>query len=442
MTLPKILIFGQPFHRHSGGGITLSNLFEGWDKDKIAVACTGHMLTNVETDICEKYYQLGNKDHRWVFPFNKFQYNFPSGVLTVKPAEFKNTPMQKISVRKKLVDKIFFPVLKFIGVYYKLSSIKLSNEFKEWLSHYNPDVLYAQVSDRDAIVFVQKLHAFLKKPMIIHVMDDWPSTISSSGPFKRYWRKKIDYEFRDLVNKSSFLFTISDRMASEYKKRYNKDCITFHNPINLEFWEKYQKNIYDLNKSPSLLYAGRIGIAIEESLKTIAESIAIINKELDISMKFVLQTQEMLPWLNKYSFVIHQPFVKYNELPKKFSEVDFLILPYDFSDDSITFIKYSMPTKAPEYMICGTPILVFAPAETAIVDYATKFNWAKVITKNSSSELATSIKSLIISKGERETLAFNAKNLAKKNHDSKVVVDHFRQRICSLTNENYFSNNI
>ena len=159
-------------------------------------------------------------------------------------------------------------------------------------------------------------------------------------------------------------------------------------------------------------------------------------------MKFVLQTQEMLPWLNKYSFVIHQPFVKYNELPKKFSEVDFLILPYDFSDDSITFIKYSMPTKAPEYMICGTPILVFAPAETAIVDYATKFNWAKVITKNSSSELATSIKSLIISKGERETLAFNAKNLAKKNHDSKVVVDHFRQRICSLTNENYFSNNI
>jgi glycosyltransferase involved in cell wall biosynthesis len=435
MLLPKILIFGQPFTRKSGGGITLSNLFEGWDKDRIAVVSTGHMLTDVETDICNNYYQLGSKEHRWIFPFNKFQHTFPSGTVAIKITESKIILPQSNSLRKKFVDNFFFPLLKYFGIYYKLSSINLSPEFKNWITQYNPEVIYVQVSDRDAILFVQKLHAFFQKPMIIHVMDDWPSTISSSGLLKNYWRKKIDREFRDLLNMSSLLFTISDNMAFEYEKRYGKKCITFHNPINLEFWKKYQKNNYDLNLSPSILYAGRIGIGIEESLRTIAESIIRINKELQVSMKFILQTQERPPWLDKYDCVIYQPFGKYSDLPKRFSEVDLLILPYDFSASSIKFIKYSMPTKAPEYMVCGTPILIFAPPTTAIVDYANKFNWAKVVTKNSISELANAIRSLIVNKNEREKIATNAKILAEKSHDSKIVLNSFRKTISSLNNE-------
>jgi hypothetical protein len=41
MPLPKVLIIGQPFNNDTGGGITLSNLFSGWDKDKIAVYIEG-----------------------------------------------------------------------------------------------------------------------------------------------------------------------------------------------------------------------------------------------------------------------------------------------------------------------------------------------------------------------------------------------------------------
>jgi glycosyltransferase involved in cell wall biosynthesis len=152
-------------------------------------------------------------------------------------------------------------------------------------------------------------------------------------------------------------------------------------------------------------------------------------------MKFILQTQERPPWLDKYDCVIYQPFGKYSDLPKRFSEVDLLILPYDFSASSIKFIKYSMPTKAPEYMVCGTPILIFAPPTTAIVDYANKFNWAKVVTKNSISELANAIRSLIVNKNEREKIATNAKILAEKSHDSKIVLNSFRKTISSLNNE-------
>ena len=36
MNYPKVLIIGQYFHTESGGGITMTNLFKGWDKEKIA----------------------------------------------------------------------------------------------------------------------------------------------------------------------------------------------------------------------------------------------------------------------------------------------------------------------------------------------------------------------------------------------------------------------
>ena len=44
MALPKVLILGQPFNNDTGGGITLSNLFNGWDRDKLAVTCLGYLL--------------------------------------------------------------------------------------------------------------------------------------------------------------------------------------------------------------------------------------------------------------------------------------------------------------------------------------------------------------------------------------------------------------
>ena len=43
MSLPKVLIINQPFNNNTGGGITLSNLFCSWGRDKLAVACSGYL---------------------------------------------------------------------------------------------------------------------------------------------------------------------------------------------------------------------------------------------------------------------------------------------------------------------------------------------------------------------------------------------------------------
>ncbi|HEY5587813.1 MAG TPA: glycosyltransferase [Candidatus Paceibacterota bacterium] len=436
MSLPKVLIIGQPFNNDTGGGITLSNLFNGWDRDKLAVACSGYSLhDNIDTEVCNTYYQLGYKEQKWRFPFNYLQRKYSSGLIKFDGKTIQNLTITKSKLRVKIIMDFFIPFLKYIGLIHYIYKTGLSVDFCNWLDDFNPDVIYDQTAFRDDILFCISVHSYLKKPLIFHMMDDWPSTISYKGLFKKYWQNKIDHEFRDLLNRAAVLMSISEEMSNEYKIRYNKDFIPFHNTIDIDFWQKHQRNNYELNESPTILYAGRVGLGIEKSLELFAKAIQRVNEELEISIKFILQTQEKPLWVKNYKNVVYNNFVPYNDLPKIFSETDFLLLPYDFSPLSIKYIRYSMPTKAPEYMVSGTPIIIFAPEVTAIVKYAKKYEWAEVITENNISEISGAIKHLIESKELRQYIAQNAIKIAEKNHNSIEVTDNFKEVICSLVNE-------
>jgi glycosyltransferase involved in cell wall biosynthesis len=433
LPLPRVLIIGQTFNKKSGGGITQSNLFSGWDKDKIAVTGTAHILHDSENEICTNYYQLGILENKWVFPFNFLQRKFYSGKVEFKGDNGKSKISKKnLSIRSKLVDNIFYPFLHLTGLYHSFSKINLSPNFCNWLDDFNPDIIYAQGQDRSRVLLSLLVQSYLKKPMVYHVMDDWPSLIKNKGWFKRYWYKKIDRDFRNLLNNSCLLMGISDSMAEEYKIRYNKDFITFHNPVQIEFWKGFQRNSYDISDNPTILYAGRIGLGIDLSLEQIAKSIDLLNERHNLSLKFNLQVPEAPEWRTKYKCVDVCNFVPYNDLPRKFAEADFLILPYDFSKHSIRYIQYSMPTKAPEYMISGTPIIVYSPKSTAIVKYAEKYQWAQVVTENNIESLSKAIMALITNKDLRTKIASNAKKIAEEKHNSFIVSRNFKDLICSI----------
>ena len=205
MRLPKVLIIGQSFDKRSGGGITLSNLFAGWDQDKLAVACTPHLIKNSDSEICKNYYQLGEKEHKWMFPFQYLQKKFPSGKIAFdKEKENKKVSKRsgngKMNVRSNVVDKWFLPFLKYTGLIHALTKTNLSKEFRTWLHDFEPDIIYAQGQDRQRILFALLLEQYLKKPLIFHIVDDWPLTISDKGPFKKFWHNKIDQDLKTLFN--------------------------------------------------------------------------------------------------------------------------------------------------------------------------------------------------------------------------------------------------
>ena len=432
MSLPKVLILIQPFNRNTGGGITLSNLFKGWPKDKIAVLTRGQLVNaNTRTDICDSYYQLGHLEYRWTFPFNKLKRKYYSGLLEFGENGANGIVTNKSNLRVALLNRYVNPFLKWTGVQNAISKLELSQQLKDWLLRYNPDVLYAQAQTRESVLFCTLIQKFLNKPMVFHMMDDWVQ-LEGKGLMGRYWYPKVQKEFRNMLGKSAMHLSISDLMAIEYKRRYGHDFRTFHNPIDLNFWKQGQRNSYKLGDPPTVLYAGRVGLGIEKSLQRMAKAITALNREMDTSIKFILQVSEKPSWTDKYDCVIHRSFVPYEELPIKFAAADILFLPYDFSAKAINFIRYSMPTKASEYMISGTPILICAPEGTAIVDYAGKYGWAKVVTEDNLEVLTAGLKSLLLNQEERQRIAQTAIKLAEDRHDAEKVRADFKAALVSV----------
>ena len=430
MQLPKVLILNQPFVTDTGGGITLSNLFSGWDRDKLAVACLGYVLTpTIDSTICNNYYQLGDDERNWIFPFNILSRTYKSGPIKFTDTSKKNVVEEatKSKTRVSFLNTYLNPLLEYTGLSQIITKTTLSPKFKEWLDDYSPDVIYVQCPTRESILFCIEVIKYLKKPSVFHMMDDWPMLIGVKGFFRSYWKNKIDEEFKTLLKMVDTHLGICDYMAEAYKRRYGIDFITFHNPIDLSFWQKGQKKQYKLSSAPKLMYAGRIGLGIDNSLKTIAAAVAKINEEMQMNIQFVIQSIEPPSWVKNYPAAVHKNFVPYSQLPFEFGSPDFLILPYDFSPESLAYIKYSMPTKASEYMTSGTPIVIYAPKETALVDYAEQNKWATIVTDQKESKLVDGLKKVILDENYRRNIAETAKNVAIKRHDIRIVTKDFQQ---------------
>src|SRR6185312_9489570 len=423
---PRVLIVGQYFNTNSGGGITMSNLFDGWDKEKIAVAAEN--INNPNFDICNKYYEFGSSENKSQFPFNlnKLGLHRKSGLLnkneqTVASFAFHGS-------KKKSYKSFYENFLSYTGLRHYRHRYEISNQFLNWIEQFSPDIIYSQLSSFDLILFIRDLHEKLQIPIAIHIMDDWPKTICEKGIFKSYWNKVIEREFRNLLSTAKVLMGISESMNKEYQKRYGHNFVPFHNPINIQFWSTSSKKNYELKDKFVILYAGRIGTGVQNCFFEIAEVVSsLILKGLEIELH--IQPTNFNPILNdlvKFNFIKINNTADYKELPKIFAEADLLLLPNDFENTSMSFLRYSMPTKASEYMVSGVPILVYSSIETAVTQHAMKYNWAYVVSEKNKEKLELAIFKIYKCEELRKRLGNAAREYAINNYDSKKIKDQFK----------------
>lgn len=429
MNYPKILIVGQYFNTATGGGITMTNLFKEWNKDNIAVAAPD--IHNPTLEVCNKYYQLGSFEMIRRFPFNlnRWDKHIKSGPINLSKISLTSSPNS--SYKKSLLKKVYVRLLHFTGLYHYKSRYKISKEFLKWVKEYSPDIIYSQLSTIELIDFVAELNKILNVPVAIHIMDDWPLTISKKGIFQSYWKKRIDKKFRSLLKESTIFLSISEAMSKEYYNRYGYNFIPFHNPIDLNFWGVHSKSNYEFYECFKILYAGRIGPGIKNCFFDIAAAIkTLVSRGLQI--EFHIQSTSDDPILNelvKYNFIKLNPPVAYNELPKVFASADLLLLPNDFESSSISFLRYSMPTKASEYMISGTPVLLYSSTETAVTKHALKYNWAYIVSEQNKQLLETAIEQLYSNKELRSKLGSLAREYAINNYNGVTIREQFKKTL-------------
>jgi glycosyltransferase involved in cell wall biosynthesis len=426
---PKVLIIGHNFNFKDGGGITLSNLFMGWPKNKIAVADNRLLYGNIVLSVCVNYYQLGYQGKLHPFPINIFLPKIKSGPVNVCLNEkIERQGSGPEPGKHKRIYKLLKIVMDFLGVYNFLYRIPLTDDFLKWVQEYDPDVIYSPLSTLELIRLVSDLNKKTGKPIALHILDDWPSVINRPGLMSIYWKTTIDREFRQLINRSSFLMSISESMTREYKARYGKWFVPFHNPINLDEWLPHSKKDWGRKGSFTVLYAGRIGVGMKNSIVEFARCI----HELSVYLKdlvFEIQTNDISLIKDEISLNDHVKWVKpmpYKNLPRKFSSVDLLLLPVDFDHQSLKFLNLSFQTKISEYMISGTPVIVYADKTTEVARFASEEGWACLVNERNHEKLKEAIVKLYEDESLRKSFGSKAVKIASEKEDSLIVRERFR----------------
>jgi hypothetical protein len=112
---------------------------------------------------------------------------------------------------------------------------------------------------------------------------------------------------------------------------------------------------------------------------------------------------------------------------------DILLLPVNFDAHSVRYIRLSMPTKVPSYLVSGTPILVYGPSGTAQVDYARGAGWGHVVDRQDRTALMTAIRRLAGDLALRQDLSATARRVAADRHDSATVRTGFQSALAAAS---------
>lgn len=399
---PKILILLEPFNNITGMGITLTNLFKNWPKENIAIAAN-----NLDIKLCREI-----RACKYYLPLSEAPINHQKNI--------KNNPLTKV------IKKTLKYLYQKIGIN-DFRVIHISKELKDLILKFQPDIIFTALGSIDRMNFINEVLNFYDKARLAtYIVDDWPHTRQNGRWFPSYWKRKYQRDFKRILDKSDYLFSICPAMSENYLKLYNKIFYPFHNPVDFQLWSnakfkrRYNKDIF------SVVYVGKINQDTHKNILALAKTVHELNN-IGYNIKFDVYS----PSKNTIKYERFNGFeiftaVSNDRIPNLLKSYDLLFLTLGFSKYSRAYTKLSMPTKLTEYLASGVPIFILAPDEIALTQYVKESNSGFICTSSSLQALREQLITIISKKELRERYAKKALEEARK-HDISTVRKRFEE---------------
>jgi glycosyltransferase involved in cell wall biosynthesis len=424
-TFPRVLfITPLAFNKVTGTGITFTNLFKGWPKDRIA---TVHDDTiTVTTDVCDTYYRLNSAEIR------KFGGSITNQAGAHASTEMASNPQLsfRMNVLQTVKKWVFGDGLPQRGI--------LTPELEAWIENFKPDVIYTILGSNGLMDIVEHVQQRFGVPLVVHIMDDWMSGSFKSGLLGPLQRMRMQRSIRRLIEKSSLRLSICDAMSDVYSERFGVPFEAFQNVVNTEAVAPYITGPKVLGTSVKIVYAGSVfAYAQQQSLIDCCQAIAQLaiegaSVQLDIHCPPSHIAGMEGQFVTGPAIKLHGPLTDDDDFFSTICNADILLIPANFDQKSIDFIRYSMPTRVPAYLASGTPILVYGPSDVAQVQYAEKAGWGMVVNKRDAQTLVKALDQLCKNENPRHGLVQTARKLVHLHHDATLVRQNFRNVISGL----------
>jgi glycosyltransferase involved in cell wall biosynthesis len=426
---PRVLfITPAAFNHVSGGGITFSNLFRGWPVDRIATVHND--ATPVTTDICRLYYRLNEREITTWPLLARLRGRSAATAEIAGPAAATNSPRTML---RRLKTAIFGDGLPERGI--------LSAPLAAWIEAFRPDIIYTILGSTGMMALIEQIQRRFALPLVVHFMDDWQSAIHRGGLLSAAQRHHMHALIARLVASASLRLGICDAMCEEYAARFGRPFRPFQNTVDVARWAALAKRDVRVGAPIRLLYTGSVlGFAQSDSLIECCAAVALLRGEgLPVELDIYSPPAQTAPLRDRLlcdsAIRLHDVISDDETYFRTLADADILLLPVNFDAHSVRYIRLSMPTKVPSYLVSGTPVLVYGPRGVAQVEYARSAGWGHAVEGPDRAALMGGIRRLVADAALRRKLSATATRLAAERHDSASIRVAFQAALTAVPHE-------
>lgn len=308
------------------------------------------------------------------------------------------------------------------------------NEAVQEAAKFNPDVIYFRPIDMEVLFDVAELTIKkLKKPLILHIMDDWPERLRLNDTVRF---NNLNARLIKLIQGASVLLSISQAMSYAFNKRYGRQWIPLANGVRpADFPTKDWKKRPPVTQENPFVVRYMGGLAEDMTLNSLSD-FAVIVSVLSFRLPIRLEIYTM-DWYLKtaktrfgsLNAVYCHELVEYDRYKRLLCESDAILIPYNFDKKTIAYTRLSLANKMPESFASGAVVIAYGPPQIATIDYIDNTGCAEVVKKNDFGLLRSSVEKLVSDQQHCIDLCEKALKYVKNNLLKKEVQNSFYKYI-------------
>jgi glycosyltransferase involved in cell wall biosynthesis len=421
---PRVLVIDQmPFGRSTGTSMTLSNLFHGWPKDRLAQIYAANAVPS--TDVCDNFFHFGPSERYVPAQYRTLRLLGWDGSSSL-PKMPAIAAVRDAADRRRGAARIY----AYLCAADDLTPPRFTARLDTWVREYRPDVIYSMLGSVRLARLVAHCTGVTSVPVVPHFTDDWPATLYARGEFLGAGARAVRGALRDLIRTAPLGMAISRPMADEYERRYGIPFFVFLNCVGEEFFE-----VPTADRAPGaprrptrLAYVGALHLERWRSLRALAEAVESVNAEgTPMSLDVHCPIGDQSRYGHAFDGLAHTrlgPAVAADEVPGILHGADVLIHVESFDERIRQYTRYSVSTKIPQYLASGRAILGFGPSEVASMAHIRSAAAGVVVGVDDPSALLDALRRLSEETG-RDELGRNGREYAQRHHRKHQVAARF-----------------
>ena len=251
------------------------------------------------------------------------------------------------------------------------------------------DLIYAFFYSIELAKFASWIALQKKAKLILHIADHSPSFINN-------------FEFIKILDQSEKLCCIGQNMKDYYENIFKKSFDVFHNLADDAYLPLTNKINFTFSESNPLkiLFMGSLFETLHKgAINNICRAINELNDEgYSISFNLYgqivpntfLQEERTTPHINHHGTI--SPDERFNIMIQNHC----FVVPSSFSKNIKAEYKYSIPTKLPELLLSGRPVIIHGPNEMEAHRFCYDEKCGILIDNNSISSLKSALVNLYL----------------------------------------------